>query len=76
MAGNVWEWVNDWWQADYYSSTPYNNPTGPVSGEYKVLRGESWENYADYLRVPYRGYHDRYERYSDLGFRCAGDQRP
>ncbi len=76
MAGNVWEWINDWWQADYYLSSPYTNPTGPTNGQYKILRGGAWEHYADYLRVAYRGYHDRYERYGDLGFRCAGDQRP
>ena len=39
MAGNVSEWVADWWARDYYSHSPYRNPTGPDTGEDKVLRG-------------------------------------
>ena len=42
MAGNVWEWINDWWQYDYYSNSPYSNPPGPTSGIYKVDRGGGW----------------------------------
>ena len=44
MAGNVWEWVNDWLDDTYYSTSPYANPPGPVTGTYKVLRGGSWYN--------------------------------
>ncbi len=39
MAGNAWEWVNDWYQADYYASSPNQNPTGPANGLLRVLRG-------------------------------------
>ena len=43
MTGNVWEWVNDWYDSDYYKNSPKSNPTGPSSGkEYKVLRGGGW----------------------------------
>ena len=46
MAGNVWEWVNDYYQSDYYATVGGNasNPLGPESGQYRVLRGGSWDD--------------------------------
>jgi formylglycine-generating enzyme required for sulfatase activity len=43
MAGNAWEWVNDWFDSDYYRTSPATNPKGPETGKYKVLRGGSWD---------------------------------
>jgi serine/threonine-protein kinase len=72
MAGNVDEWVHDWYSSTYYSTSPEDNPTGPDTGTYKVLRGGSWLIYSYGLRVAYRGVGSSpgYQDYG-LGFRCA-----
>lgn len=71
MAGNVSEWVNDWYSADYYSDSPDINPPGPAEGTYRTLRGGSRDDGDRYLRAAYRSYDIPSSQYYDTGFRCA-----
>ncbi len=54
MSGNIWEWVQDWYDKNYYRNSPRNNPTGPSSGTYRVLRGGSWSRNAMFTSVSVR----------------------
>jgi formylglycine-generating enzyme required for sulfatase activity len=74
MAGNVWEWVNDWFASDYYQNSPASNPLGPESGSTHVLRGGSWNLNDDLVRSTYRGTHPS-EPNLGIGFRCAMDAK-
>jgi len=71
VAGNVWEWVSDWYQPEYYGSSPTNNPTGPATGIQKVRRGGAGAYVPEFLRVADRGRPYPDKKVEIGGFRCA-----
>jgi eukaryotic-like serine/threonine-protein kinase len=71
MAGNVREWVADWYGETYYTGSPARNPAGPTLGMFRVLRGGSWYYDAFSVRASLRYEADPVSRGDAVGFRCA-----
>ena len=73
MSGNVWEFCQDRYAEDYYAESPRVNPKGPSSGDFRVLRGGSWNYFDRYCRVSNRNYSLTVIRYYFNGFRLSRD---
>ena len=71
MGGNVMEWVADWWNPEYYLQSPDHNPSGPLKGEHKVIRGGSWNDDPLALRTATRTGIEPHTKTFTIGFRCS-----
>ena len=74
VAGNVWEWTADWFDADYYKSSPKKNPSGAGLGTERAMRGGSFlcaENFCTNYRVAGRSHSSPETGLNNVGFRCV-----
>jgi formylglycine-generating enzyme required for sulfatase activity len=73
LAGNVFEWTNDWYDANYYDYSPYDNPQGPAGGEWVAVRGGGWKSSNNYVRASHRDISQPDAMNYVMGFRCVMD---
>ena len=76
MAGNLAEWVHDWYDENYYANSPYKNPQGPAAGTVRVVRGGSWFRFMDNITVSDRDTRNPILMDPITGFRCMIQSRP
>ncbi len=73
-GGNMWEFCEDWWDTDYFKSSPREDPLGPRTGRARVVRGGSWDSRPTVLSASSRNFAYTGYREGDFGFRCAADR--
>ena len=72
-GGNMWEFCEDWWDRDYFKSSPKKDPAGPRIGRARVVKGGSWDSRPTVLSASSRNFAYTGYREGDFGFRCAAD---
>jgi formylglycine-generating enzyme required for sulfatase activity len=73
MVGNAWQWTADWYGDKYYQAGERRDPTGPLGGTHRVLRGGSWSDVPKIVRASYRDWAKPDGRRNNVGFRCVGE---
>ncbi len=73
MAGSIAEWTADWFAREYYANSPAENPKGPATGAYKIIRGGAWSDPPKRITVFFRNWVRPSQRQPNIGFRCAKD---